>query len=155
MSDWRKIYWQSFNVAGRLVGACFVLVGAIFVIYGMTSGGAMFAVPGLVVAVLGVLLVCARPYRPDLHDSAPPIDVRKNSNDFFAIEQRIERLYEEGRRLFLQGKHEEALDRFKRIYEDTTVFRDVAEIVEDYYANGQDEWIAKYQPRFARQSGVA
>ena len=45
--------------------------------------------------------------------------------------------------VFLQGKHEEALERFKRIYEDTTLFRDVGEIVEDYYANGEMA-IAKY-----------
>jgi hypothetical protein len=77
-----------------------------------------------------------------------------SSDDFFAIEQRTQRLYDEGRRLFLQGKHEEALERFKRIYEDTTVFRDVAEIVEDYYAKGEDAWIAKYRPRFERQDGV-
>jgi len=115
----------------------------------------VFVIPGLVVGALGVLLILAKPYRPDLHDSALPINFRKKSDDFFTIEQRIERLYEEGRRLFLQGKHEEALDQFKRIYEDTTAFRDIAEIVEDYYANGQDAWIAKYQPRFERQSRVA
>jgi hypothetical protein len=155
MSDRRTTHWRFFNFAGRLVGAWFVFGGVIFIIYGFASGGVEFVITGLVVGVLGVLLILAKPYRPNLHDSTPPIDFRKNSDDFFAIEQRLERLYEEGRRLFLQGKHEEALDRFKRIYEDTTVFRDIAEIVEDYYANGQDAWIAKYQPRFERLSGVA
>jgi hypothetical protein len=79
----------------------------------------------------------------------------KKPEDFFATEQRSYQLYEEGRKLFLQGKHEEALDRFKRIYEDTTAFRDVAEIVEDYYAHGQNEWVAKFRPRFESQSGIA
>jgi hypothetical protein len=155
MSHWQKCHSQLFNIAGRFVGAWFVLGGVIFIIYGVTNGGALYVVPGLVVAVLGILLICARPYRPDLRGSDRPGDVYTNPNDFFAIEQRIERLYDEGRRLFLQGKHEEALERFKRIYEDKTVFRDVAEIVEDYYAHGEDAWIAKYQPRFERQSGVA
>jgi outer membrane protein assembly factor BamD (BamD/ComL family) len=79
----------------------------------------------------------------------------KDSEDFFAKEQRIEKLYQEGRQLFLKGKHGEALDRFKRIYEDTTVFRDVAEIVEDYYAHGEDVWLRKYRARFESPSGVA
>jgi hypothetical protein len=79
----------------------------------------------------------------------------KSSDDFFTIEQRIERLYEEGRQLFLRGKHEEALDRFKHIYEDTVVFRDVGEIVDDYYAKPEQEWLAKYRARFERQNGAA
>lgn len=79
----------------------------------------------------------------------------KKSEDFFAREQRIEKLYEEGRRLFLKRRYEDAIERFKRIYEDTTVFRDVAEIIEDYYANGQDEWVRKFRPRFENKRGVA
>jgi membrane-bound ClpP family serine protease len=70
MSDWRRTYWQSFNIVGRIVGVLFALVGAIFIIYGLSGGGAVFAIPGLVVAVLGVLLFFAKPYRPDLRDSA-------------------------------------------------------------------------------------
>jgi outer membrane protein assembly factor BamD (BamD/ComL family) len=79
----------------------------------------------------------------------------KDSEDFFAKEQRIEKLYEEGRQLFRRGKHEEALDRFKRIYEDTTVFRDVGEIVEDYYAHGEDVWLKKYRARFGDANDIA
>jgi hypothetical protein len=68
--------------------------------------------------------------------------------DFFAIET----LYTEGRDLFLQGKHEEALDCFKRIYEETLDFRDVCEIVDEYYAGGEKEqWIKKNQSRFKEQ----
>jgi sugar phosphate permease len=65
MSDWRKTYWQGFNIAGKIVGVLFALFGIIFIVYGATSGGATFVIPGLIVAVLGILLVCARPYRPD------------------------------------------------------------------------------------------
>jgi hypothetical protein len=70
MADWRKTYWQIFNFAGRAVGALFTLVGVVFVIYGVTAGGALYVVTGLVVAVLGILLICARPYRPEPRDSA-------------------------------------------------------------------------------------
>ena len=63
----------------------------------------------------------------------------------------LERLYEDGRQLFLHGKHDEAVDRFKRIYEDTLELRDVTEIVDDYYTLPREEWVAKYQTRFQRQ----
>ncbi len=66
MSHRQKCHSQLFNIAGRFVGACFVLGGVIFIIYGVTKGGALYVVPGLVVTVLGILLICARPYRPDL-----------------------------------------------------------------------------------------
>lgn len=72
MSEWRRTYWQSFNVAGRIVGVLFAFVGAIFIIYGLNGGGALFVVPGVVVAVLGVRLFFAKPYRPDLGDSTLP-----------------------------------------------------------------------------------
>ena len=62
----------------------------------------------------------------------------------------LERLYEEGRQLFLRGLHEEAVDRFKRIYQDTLELRDVVEVVDDYYILSRDEWIAKYQTRFEK-----
>ncbi len=78
-----------------------------------------------------------------------------DSEDFFAIEERNVRLYEEGRQLFLRGKYDDAIEPFKRIYEDTMAFRDVAQIVEDYY--GMDtvrEWIAKYEQRFRDQSST-
>jgi hypothetical protein len=65
MPDWRKAYWQGFNFVGKIVGVLFILFGTIFVICGATSGGAIFLIPGLVVAVLGILLIFARPYRPD------------------------------------------------------------------------------------------
>jgi hypothetical protein len=43
----------------------------------------------------------------------------------------LERLYDEGRELVLRGKHEDAVAKFKRVYEDTVDLRDVARIVED------------------------
>ncbi len=64
--------------------------------------------------------------------------------DFFALEK----LYAEGRELFLQGDHEEAIECFKRIYEETADFLDVSEIVMDYYSEKKDRWIQKYQSRF-------
>jgi len=78
-----------------------------------------------------------------------------DSEDFFAREKRREKLYEEGRRLFRQGKTEEALERFKRIFEDTTAFRDVEQIINDYYTEGEDEWLRKYRARFGDSNDIA
>jgi hypothetical protein len=58
------------------------------------------------------------------------------------------RLYEEGRGLFLQGKYEDAIESFKRIYGEDLLFRDVVEIVHDYYDKERREWVAKYAARF-------
>jgi hypothetical protein len=65
MSDRRKGHSQLFNFLGRVVGAIFTLGGCVFIIYGVAGGGALFAISGLLVAVLGILLICARPYSPD------------------------------------------------------------------------------------------
>lgn len=62
----------------------------------------------------------------------------------------LERLYEEGRQLLLQGRYEEAIGTFKRIYVDTLELRDVTEIVDDYYSLPREEWVAKYQARFKK-----
>jgi hypothetical protein len=64
--------------------------------------------------------------------------------DWFALE----RLYDEGRELFHSGKHDEALNRFKRIYEETLDLRDVNEILDDYYTLPKEQWVAKYMARF-------
>ncbi len=69
--------------------------------------------------------------------------------DFHTIEERMERLYDEGRQLFMRGKYDEAVEPFKRIYEVSLVYRDAVEIVDDYYSKERDEWIAKYKARFA------
>lgn len=62
----------------------------------------------------------------------------------------LERLYEEGRQLLLEGKCEEAIGTFKRIYVVTLELRDVTEIVDDYYSLPREEWVAKYQTRFKK-----
>jgi hypothetical protein len=69
MSDWRKTYWRFFNFAGRLVGAWFIFGGVVFILYGFASGGIVFIIPGLITTVFGILLIFAKPYRPDLRDS--------------------------------------------------------------------------------------
>ena len=63
--------------------------------------------------------------------------------DWFALE----RLYYEGCRLFMRGDYDHAIDRFKRIYEETTNLWDVAEVVEGYYALPRDQWIIRYRPQ--------
>lgn len=84
-----------------------------------------------------------------------PALVWGDPDDFYTIEQRNERLYAEGLRLFLAGKYDDAIEPFKRIYEDTQVYRDVEQIVVDFYAMDTIyEWVEKYAPRFRRQGGM-
>ena len=65
MAGTKTIYWKFFNAAGRIVAVGFVLGGAVILIYGAVQRDWLIAVPGFVVAVLGMLLMLARPYRPD------------------------------------------------------------------------------------------
>ena len=65
MADYEKSHWAVFNALGKFVGVCFTLVGVVVLIYGVAQRDWLFAVPGLVVTALGVLLTLARPYRPD------------------------------------------------------------------------------------------
>jgi hypothetical protein len=67
----------------------------------------------------------------------------------------LARIYEGARDLFLRGQHDRALDRFKSIYEVDCTFRDVAEIVNDYYDTAKDAWLAKYETRFQQLHGTA
>lgn len=64
--------------------------------------------------------------------------------DWFALEH----LYYEGCELFLNGEREQAMVRFKRIYEETAGLWDVAEIIEGYYCLPREEWLSKFTPRF-------
>jgi hypothetical protein len=57
------------------------------------------------------------------------------------------RIYNRAIELFLRGDYEGALDGFKSIYEVDCAFRDVAKILDDYYAQ-QTEWTAKYRDVF-------
>ena len=61
--------------------------------------------------------------------------------------------YEDGKRLLLQGDSRGAFDRFKSIYMVDCLFRDVQEIVNDFYDKSEVEWVAKYQSRFGAQLG--
>lgn len=64
MTDYEKKHWQVFNALGKIVGAGFALVGGIFAISGLVQTDGLIAVIGLVVAVLGILLLLAKPSRP-------------------------------------------------------------------------------------------
>jgi hypothetical protein len=64
-----------------------------------------------------------------------------NKSDF-------DRIYEGATVVFLNDEHEHALHRFLSIYEVDCTFRDVAEIVNDYWDMQKPEWVAKYHSRF-------
>jgi hypothetical protein len=89
MTSYQKLHWQLFNALGRIAGCGFLLGGGVLCIWGLSlvadskSTIAVNGVPtsdpwekwivvvgGLVVAALGVLLLRARRYRPDLGDTA-------------------------------------------------------------------------------------
>jgi hypothetical protein len=55
--------------------------------------------------------------------------------------------------VFLRGGHDRALEQFKRIYEVDCTFRDVSEIINDYYDMPSEVWIAKYNARFHGRNG--
>jgi hypothetical protein len=73
-------------------------------------------------------------------------------NDF-ARAMDLEKLYDEGRRLFLAEKFDNALEQFKRVYELDCRFRDVAEIVQESYSLTEDEWREKFRARFVGAKG--
>jgi hypothetical protein len=82
--EFERLFWKIFNVLGRVIGVGFILVGIIisswalgFVldpkatipVNGMpTNDGptkALVFILPLIVSIVGVLLLFARPYRPD------------------------------------------------------------------------------------------
>ncbi len=67
----------------------------------------------------------------------------------------LDQIYEGARELFLRGEYARALDGFKSIYVVDCTFRDVVEIIDDYYDTGEREWRAKYEIRFQQQHGAA
>ena len=69
-----------------------------------------------------------------------------NTDDKFGLG----RIYEGAKELFQLGQHDRALERFQSIYEVDCTFRDVAEIVNDYYDTTKNEWVSKYEERFRR-----
>jgi hypothetical protein len=64
-------------------------------------------------------------------------------------------IYQGAKDLFTRGEYDRAQDRFQSIYEADCTFRDVAEIVNDYYDEARDKWIAKYRTRFGEPHGTA
>ena len=76
-----RTHWQIFNIGARIVGVCFTLAGFVISVFGIIQLLDVNAVPtselwmkatnlivGLVIFSLGILLVLARRYRPDLGD---------------------------------------------------------------------------------------
>ena len=61
----RTRYWRTFNALGRVVGLGFLAAGTVILIFGVAQRDWLIAIPGLVVATLGVFVSFARPYRPD------------------------------------------------------------------------------------------
>jgi cytochrome c biogenesis protein CcdA len=63
-------YWTVFNALGRIVGILFFIGGLIICAYGLISlrnqqaDAWLIIIVSLVVAVLGMLLAVAKPYRP-------------------------------------------------------------------------------------------
>jgi hypothetical protein len=57
------MYWKTFNAVGRVVGVGFILVGAIVLISNATDVIAVVA--ALITITFGVLLLFAKPYRPN------------------------------------------------------------------------------------------
>jgi hypothetical protein len=83
VNNWRERHCQIVNTGCRIVGFGFVFVGAIFALWGWSLvmdptatididgipsndpwSKAVILIVGLVVCVLGVLLLFARPYKP-------------------------------------------------------------------------------------------
>ena len=65
----------------------------------------------------------------------------------------LSRIYEGARELFLHGEHGRALERFLSIYEVDCTFRDIANIINDYYDSPRDKWLAKYETQFRTHGG--
>jgi hypothetical protein len=63
-------YWKFFNALGRVVGFLFFIVGLIMGIYGLNllknqqADAWLIIVVSSVTAVLGILLLMAKPYQP-------------------------------------------------------------------------------------------
>jgi len=68
MMDTKTGYWRMFNALGKFIGVCFVLGGGVVMLFGASQRDWLIGVSGFIVAVLGVLLTLARPYRPDTKD---------------------------------------------------------------------------------------
>jgi hypothetical protein len=63
MSEERTTHWKISNALGRVIGLGFVLVGLLVSFSGGVQRDRLTAVVGVLVAVLGILLLLARPGR--------------------------------------------------------------------------------------------
>ena len=72
MSNAKKTYWAAFNILGRIVGAGFILAGAIILLSGVMRHDGLIGLSGVIVVSLGALLILARPSHPGRGGAAPP-----------------------------------------------------------------------------------
>jgi hypothetical protein len=70
----RTTYWKRFNALGRFVGVWFIVIGGIVFLYALSQGDWLAICFTALGPAFGVLLLCARPYRPDLRDLNSPDD---------------------------------------------------------------------------------
>jgi hypothetical protein len=63
MKDYEKNHWKVFNALGKVVGVLFAFGGGFTAISGLVNKDGLMAVMSLVVAVLGILLLLAKPSR--------------------------------------------------------------------------------------------
>lgn len=63
----QRRYWQFFNIVGRFVGIWFLVLGGILFLWTLTQKEWLaMCLTGFFGPVVGILLLCAKPYRPDL-----------------------------------------------------------------------------------------
>ena len=73
MREWRHDHWKLFNAGARVLGVASILIGIILCVSGIgmrsnENGSAdawTMIVVSLIVVVFGVLLLFARPYKPN------------------------------------------------------------------------------------------
>ena len=65
MADWQDSYWTFFNAAGRFVGGCLFVGGFVVFLWSLTQGEIIGIVMSAIVSVLGILVVFAKPSRPN------------------------------------------------------------------------------------------
>ena len=66
MSNWQTSYWWFFNVLGRFVGVWFIAIGGIVFLYAVSQGDWLTVCFTALGPIFGILLLCAKPYRPYL-----------------------------------------------------------------------------------------
>jgi hypothetical protein len=62
----QRRYWQLFNIAGRFGGIWFLVVGGMLFLWTLTQNDWLAICFTALGPVFGILLLCAKPYRPDL-----------------------------------------------------------------------------------------